>query len=73
MKDIDPLFSSKVALKIKVLLDLYSEGNFQSYLDYLRNIKKYLQEKLESYTISFCTEKSPGNSECTRLQDVAKN
>ena len=73
MKDSDHLFSSKVALKVKVLRDLYAEGNFQSYLDYLRNIKKYLRDKLENYTIDFCTERSSDNSECTRLQDVAKN
>ena len=73
MKDSDHLFSNKMALKVKVLIDLHAEENFQSYMIYLRNVKKYLQDKLESYTIAFCDERSLGNSEYTRLQDVARN
>jgi len=73
MKDSDHLFSNKMALKVKVLLDLHVEGNFQSYMSYLGNVKKYLKDKLENYTIAFCNEQSPSNSECTRLQYVAKN
>ena len=64
-------FSDKAALKVKVLRDLYVEDNFQSYLNYLINVKNYLQDKLKSYTIAFCSEKSPDNS-CTRLLDMAK-
>ena len=72
MKDTDHLFSNKMALKVKVLLDLHAEDDFQSYLDYLRNIKDYLQFKLKKYIIDFCDEKSSGKSKCTRLQEVAK-
>ena len=72
MKYSDPHFSNKMALKAKVLLDLHAEDYFQSYLDYLRNAKDYLQYKLERYTVAFCDEITSGNSKCTRLQDVAK-
>ena len=72
MKDSDCLFSNKMALKVKVLLDLHNDKDFQSYLDYLRNVKDYLPYKLEKYTVAFCNEKSSGNSKYTRLQEVAK-
>ena len=72
MKYSDPLFSNKMALKVKVLLDLHAEDDFLNYLDYLGNVKDYLHCKLERYTIEFCNKKTSDISRYTRLQKVAK-
>ncbi len=69
MKGADHYFSSKSALKVKVLLDLHEEDNFESYMFYLNNAKRYLQNKLDQYTLKYCDEITGEN---TRLQVMAK-
>ncbi len=71
MKDSDHSFSSKTALKIKVLMDLHKENSFENYIQYLRNVKTYLENRLKTYTINFCDESSGGDN-ITRLQRAAK-
>ncbi len=72
MKDSDHFFSSKAALKVKVLMDLHKDDTFQNYILYLRNVKTYLEKKLKEYTIDFCDENS-GVNNITRLQSAAKS
>lgn len=70
MKNSDHYFSSKMALKVKILLDLYREENFSSYMNYIENVKGYLEEKIKLYTVQFCDEGS--GSKKTRLQVTAE-
>jgi hypothetical protein len=70
MKGSDPAFSSKMALKAKILIELYEEDKFESYMNYIRDVKGFLEEKLRNYAIKFCDEKVYGES--TMLQETAK-
>ena len=79
--EIHPFFKSKIALKVKILTDLYHKNHFDSYMVYVTNVKEYLEEQLEHYTIEFCdnlelTKEFPDeiepDLENTRLQNMAK-
>ena len=70
MKRYDAAFSSKMALKAKVLIDLYEEDKFESYMSYIRDVKGCLEERLRNYAIKFCDKKVRGQS--TMLQETAK-
>ena len=70
MKRSDPAFTSKTALKVKILTDLHEEDKFESYMRYLRDVKRYIEDKLKYYTIHFCDEKVHG--EGTKLQKTAR-
>ena len=71
MKNSGRHFKSKMALKVKILTDLYHEDHFDSYMVYVTNVKKCLEEKLQLYTIQYCDEKVPGLKD-TQLQNMAK-
>ena len=71
MKNSEHHFKSKMALKVKILTDLYHEDHFDSYMIYVTNVKRCLEEKLKHYTIQYCDEKVPGLKN-TRLQSLAK-
>ena len=63
-------FSSKQALKVKVLIDLHDEGKFDSYEMYVRHVGECLRAYIKKYTIKYCDEEVSG--EGTRLQITAK-
>ena len=63
-------FSSKMALKAKVLIDLREEDEFEGYMEYVQDVRKCLMKRIEDYVIKFCNGK-PGGRE-TRLQQAAK-
>ena len=71
MKNSEHHFKSKMALKVKILTDLYHEDHFDSYMVYVTNVKRCLEEKLKHYTIQYCDEKVLGLKN-TRLQSLAK-
>ena len=70
MKGSDPFFSSKMALKVKILSDIHKEDKFEFYMHYIKDVKGCLEERLKYYTIKFCDEKVSG--ERTKLQATAK-
>jgi hypothetical protein len=61
--------SNKMALKAKILIDLGTEGDFEKYMTYFRDVKRSLKYWIERYTIEYCNEK---DSEGTKLQALAK-
>ena len=71
MKASDHHFTSKMALKVKVLTDLHDEDDYESYMVYVKNVKKCLQRRLWHYTIQYCDSKLEENQ--TRLQISVKN
>ena len=71
MKDSELHFKSKKALKVKILTDLYHEDNFNSYMVYVTNVKRCLEERLKMYTIKYCDHKIILSTN-TRLQKFAK-
>ena len=63
-------FSNKMALKVKILTDLFEEKDFFAYRDYLENTSYYLEKKVKHYASTYCDEiVSP--DEITRLQNAA--
>ena len=71
MKNSGRHFRSKIALKVQVLTDLYHENDFDSYMLYVTNVKRCLEEKLKYYTIQYCDEIEFGLKN-TRLQILAR-
>lgn len=69
MKNSEHHFKSKMALKVKILTDLHREDDFNSYMVYVTNVKRCLEERLKSYTIEYCDYTISTN---TRLQILAK-
>lgn len=71
MKGSDHYFSSKMALKVKILSDLIEEDDYEGYMLYVRDVQECLQTRIEHYTIQYCNtfEKMSGG---TRLQIAAK-
>lgn len=69
MKSVDPLFSTKMSLKVKILSDLLDEDNFEEYMIYIKDVKKSILKWLRHYTVKFCDEKVDGG---TRLQNASK-
>ena len=63
-------FSSKIALKLKILKDLKEEDNFDGYMVYVEDIRWCMESRVVSYTINYCNEKLP-NSDTTNLQSTA--
>ena len=70
MKNSEHYFKSKMALRVKVLTDLYHENDFDSYMVYVRNVKTCLEEKLHNYIIKYCDEGHDLVN--TRFQNLAK-
>ncbi len=72
MKSSEQHFSSKMALKIKVLTDI-CEGNkehiYQRCMAYVKNVRKCLEEHIHDYTLMFWDKKCGEN---TRLQQTMK-
>ena len=58
-------FSSKMALKVKILADLYHEDDYEGYIAYVKDVKECLYNRIKQYTMQFCGERVPGG---TRLQ-----
>ncbi len=63
-------FSSKIALKVKILNDLHEENIFSHYMLYIQKIQKCLQERIKDYTIKYCDEVGKGKK--TLLQATAE-
>ena len=70
MKSSEHHFTSKMALKVKILTDLIRKDDFDSYMSYVSDVKEYLEDRIKYYTIQFCDEKVSGGN--TRLQTSAK-
>ena len=70
MKNSEHHFSSKMALKVKILTDLAKEDRFEGYMSYVSNVKDYLEDRIKHYTVQFCNERLSGKN--TRLQVSAK-
>jgi hypothetical protein len=64
-------FTSKMALKVKILTDLYHKDEFESYMDYVVDIESSVKHWLLKYIVEHCDEKSSG--EGTRLQVLLKS
>ena len=71
MRASDCHFSSKMALKVKILSDLYKEGKFSSFIAYITKVKDYIEEKIKDYTIHFCDDKVSEDQK-TRPQVMAE-
>ena len=63
--------SNKMALKVKILLDLHNKGDFESYMLYIKDIQECLIQHITLYTVEFCEEKV-GNGPLTQLQATAR-
>ena len=70
MKTSEYYFANKKALKIKILIDLYHNNNFELYLDYFKKFEESLENHIEKYTIAYCDKKAD-DSDLTRLQSSA--
>ena len=71
MKASEHYFSSKMALKVKILTDLYKRNDFQGYMTYIKKVQTCLTDFIREYTEDYCDEVlSNGN---TRLQVTAKD
>ena len=64
-------FSSKMALKAKILTDLRTENVFEDYMEYVSNVKQCLEKRIKAYVIEF-SNTQPESSLSTRLQEAAK-
>ncbi len=63
-------FSSKMALKVLVLTDLYKEGQFKDYMSYAHYPGQCLENYLVKYIAKFCDSRSkPG---ATQLQVIVE-
>ena len=60
-----------MALKVKILLDLYSKGDFERYMLYLKDVQECLIQHITHYTVEFSEEKV-GNGPLTQLQAAAR-
>ncbi len=63
-------FSNKRALKVRVLMDLLTKNDFDSYMNYIKDIKKCLHDHIEKYIIAYCDRKAE-KREYTELQEAA--
>ncbi len=63
-------FSSKMALKVKVLIDISEKEEFKEVMYYVTNIKACLEKRIKNYTILYCDEIESGEN--SRLQNIAK-
>lgn len=73
MKGSDQCFSSKMALKVKILTDLNQYDNFEYYMHYVLNVKESLEFWIRYYTIKYCDERpkqGQSQSQSTRLQQA---
>ena len=66
MKQTEIHFNSKIALKGRILTDLYEMDNFEKYMMHLTDIKQSFEYWIKYYTEEFCDKKVQGES--TRLQ-----
>jgi hypothetical protein len=81
MKGSDQYFSSKMALKVKILTDLQEEDQFDKYMEYILDVKGSILNWIKHYTIKFCDEKVAGGTHlqvtskelATRLVSVVEN
>ena len=71
MKSSEHHFSSKMALKVKILTDLHENDSFEDYMAYASNVKDYLEKRIKHYTVQFCNQRISGEN--TRLQISAKD
>ena len=71
MRSSETYFSSKSALKVKVLMDLYHRNDFQGYMAYIKDAKQSLKDHIHRYTMLYCNQKLPGGN-LSRLQHKAR-
>ena len=69
MKASEHHFTSKMALKVKILNHLHQEDIYDGYMAYARNVKGCLQNRIRQYTVQYADERIIGG---TRLQIAAK-
>ncbi len=62
--------SNKQALKVKILMDLLEKDDFDSYMVYVKNIKKCLLDHIIMYMIQYC-DQNVSNGDITELQKAA--
>ena len=69
-------FGSKMALKVKILTDLHEENKFESFMLYVRDVKKCLQSRIRQYTIQYCDQKvresQKTHLQITTMEEVAR-
>lgn len=67
-------FSSKKALKTRILFDLADKPSFKPYADYLTNVKRSVHEWVQTYTMQYCdetaVESQDGKSRLTVLAEL---
>ncbi len=63
-------FSNKIALKVRVLLDLLCKDDFDSFMIYIKDVKKCLVEHIQKYITEFCDRKA-ANSHYSELQKAS--
>ncbi len=63
-------FSDKRALKVQVLIDLLNKNDFDSYMVFIKDIKKCLTDHIQKYILEFCDRKAE-NSCYSELQEAA--
>ena len=63
--------SNKMALKVKILMDLHLQGDFKSYMLYITDVQKCLIQHITRYTAEFSEEKV-GDGPLTQLQATAR-
>ena len=64
--------ANKLAFKVKILLDLKEEGDFFGFMAYIRQMIKFMTERIKFYTIEFADQKC-SESEKSELQYIAQN
>ena len=70
MKLTESHFTSKMALKVKILTDLYTKDDFESYIVHTTDIEQSFENWIKHYMFQFCNEKVSGEN--TRLQIATK-
>ena len=70
MKGSEHHFNSKMALKVKILKDLYKENDFENYMLYVNNVRKGFEKWIQQYTVEHCNHVVSGKD--SRLQALSK-
>ena len=60
MKRSEHYFNSKMALKVKILTDLYKKNDFELYMFYISDVRKSIEDWLRQYTIEYCDKEVNG-------------
>ena len=71
MKMSEKHFNSKMALKVKILTDLYELDDFESYMLYVTDVKQSFNKWFRHYTVEYCDKVVYGQD--SRLQALSKD